>query len=404
MKHKLWIILTLILSVTLMGAAQASTIFVPFAPNGAAGVAVQVATVAPYAAAPACASHDPTAYHGIWNEVDGCHFDHTHDGSPLAPEVVAIFGDHTQYTGQEVSYPWQTFSGAAPGYPVPPADSALFENVAKHTGYKFEFRDLGATYCTPMTGAIAAPNAWLIERHSKGNKHDFMSRVHSFWAAIRMCVKADNSTAYIYTGGWQDFGQRVSPVKGHVIPVPGNPSPVYSSSNRPYLFHSCTGHADCTGIATLEWNSTGRHIEGHPLLSFGFRSRSTQWLDATNGFNQADPPFRFICADAQGNYNPVGCIYTNTFSHLFRVDGIVDASLDLLDGVDDDRVNYEGYTDRWGNIVQGCTGMGLDCVPLKMVNVPVGVFDTKFPPQDTFRPDYNIYFDGQPSGWVGPEN
>ena len=41
-------------------------------------------------------------------------------------------------------------------------------------------------------------------------------------------------------------------------------------------------------------------------------------------------------------------------------------------------VSYQGYTDRQGNIVTGCTAPALDCVPLFISGVPVGygVWDT----------------------------
>jgi hypothetical protein len=37
------------------------------------------------------------------------------------------------------------------------------------------------------------------------------------------------------------------------------------------------------------------------------------------------------------------------------------------------RVNAKGYLDRYGNVVQGCTSMGPDCVPFELTNVPTGL-------------------------------
>lgn len=398
--------------------ARADTIFIPLITGGEEHV--HMSAVSPYPAAPQCANHDPTAYHGLWNYDLGCHYDHSHNFNPHSAAVTAVFGDYTDYTGYEVSYAWQTFLGAAPGYPAPPGDPALLENQAKHNGYKFDFYDFSAaSYGCPKAydKVEAVPKAWLIERHSLGNKHDFMARVHSVWAMVRFCIPGTNEWAYLYTGGWQDFGQRTSPYKTHIIPVPGNPDPGYAVNVAPYIAHACKNHDDCRGtnISDIAWISVVQtpNVSGHDLFRFGFRANdSQQKLDATNGFNQADPPFVYLCKDAQGNYVAAGCIYNHTATHTYQMTGDIGENLDMLDGKNDDRVTYTGWTDRWGNIVQGCTSNGLDCVPVKMVNLPVGRYHMNTAQfgvpsgSNPFvgLPDYDIYFNGQPSGWIGPEN
>jgi len=80
-----------------------------------------------------------------------------------------------------------------------------------------------------------------------------------------------------------------------------------------------------------------------------------------------------------------------------------------LDGGDDNVVNFEGYTDRYGRVNDDCTEVGLDCVPLIIENLHV-------PADDPFTAlyeyvddqngytaanmDYDIYFDGESSGWI----
>lgn len=415
MQHKLWIVLTLILSTALPAAAQASsTIYVPFAPNG--NEIVQVATVAPYSDAPACETHDPTAYHGLWDSELGCHYDHTHNVNPTAPEVAAIFGDYTDYTGQEVSYPWQTFAGAAPGLADPPVD-AVWENDAKHPGMKFDFYDFSAaSYGCPKAsaGIKAVPKVWLIERHSLGNKHDYMARVHSVWSMVKLCIPNTTEWAYLYVGGWQDFGQRTSPYKENIVPVTSNPDPPYASELAPYSSHNCIGHVDCRGgdtIANLAWISTIQQnvVEGHELFGFGIRSNdSQQKLDATNGFSQTDPSFVYMCKDALGNYVAAGCKFNHSAGHTYQIAGEIDAALDNLDGVVDGRVTFIGHTDRWGHIVEGCEAIALDCVPLKMVNMPVGPYSVNIAQYGltnaNVMPDYDIYFGTTPSGWISAEN
>lgn len=427
MKRKLWITFALIVSVALVGASYAGKIvYIPLVVDG--NEAMHVASVTPYADAPACATHDPTAYHGLWNEVDGCHADHTHNVDPHGAAITAIFGDYTQYTGQEVSYPWQTFAGAAPGLAAPPADPA-YENDFKHNGTKFDFYDFSAaSYGCPVAaqGVKAVPKAWLIERHSLGNKHDYMARVHSVWAMVKFCIPGTSEWAYLYTGGWQDFGQRTSPYKEHVVPIPGNPVPAYDPNLAPYLSHHCINHPDCPSnpnLANLAWISTVHKnvLVGHRLFGFGIRSNdSHQKLDATNGFNQPDPPFVYMCADAQGNYVQAGCKFNHSAGHTYAIIYEIPAELDLLDGVDDDRVNYEGYTNRWGEIVQGCTAIALDCVPVYMDNLPVGKYHANIVQYGltsiNTMPDYDWCHDAAgatvdcatagaiPSGWIGSSN
>lgn len=383
--QRILVLLTIILSTLLLGASHAHD--------------VGVSTTEPYPEAPACLDHDPTQYHGLWNDVDGCHFDHTHNASPLSPEAVAIFGDYTQYTGQEVSYPWQTWMGATAGYPAPPTDP-MWENDHKHEGYKFDFVDLGTSCPSPTANEVAIPTAWLIERHSRGDKMDFMSRVHSFWAAVRFCIPGTNEVAYLYTGGWQDFGQRSS--AGHLLPLASNPQPAYNVNARPYIFHACFGHPDCRAIGRYDWNSATGQLPGHALFGFAFRSDdATQALDATGGFNQADPPFVFNCKDNQGNYVAAGCTYNNSTSMTYRIEEVLPAGLDSLDGNADGRINYVGYTDRWGQVVSGCTQTAMDCIPVVMQNLPVGAYLLR---RNAPMQEYDIYFSGQPSGWIEADN
>ena len=373
-----------------------------------------VSAVTPYPSAPACESHDDTAYHGLWNDIDGCHYNHTHFLDPLAVQIVAVFGDLTQYTGQEVSYPWQTWAGAGPNLDAPPAN-AIFENDAKHNGYKFDFYDFTSQGICPVAyeGVESVPVAWLIERHSLGHKPDFMARIHSMWAMVKFCIPGESEPAYLYTGGHQDFGQRVSPYQGNIFPIPGSPNPQYDSARAPYIAHGCIGNASCrgpVGTSNISWISFAQMIPGHRLFGFGFRSNdSQQKIDVSGGFNQSDPVFKYLCADAQGNYVAAGCTMNHSTGHTYQVTGEIPAEYDLLDGVNDDRVNYEGYTDRWGNIVQGCSGIALDCVPVLMDNLPVGTYHVNVAAYGltgihTGLPEFDVMFGTTPSGWIGSEN
>lgn len=83
--------------------------------------------VQPYVGAPACPSHDPTVWHGLWDSVRGCHYDHEHGSDPAT--MNGVFGPWAaQWGGQQISYPWQTYHSGEHG--------VTYENDAKHGGYK----------------------------------------------------------------------------------------------------------------------------------------------------------------------------------------------------------------------------------------------------------------------------
>lgn len=131
--------------------------------------------VAPYADAPACATHDPRAYHGIWNAQQGCHYDHTHGDNPH--EVDDIFGTGFYATaGGEISYPWQT-------------DGENHEHH-KHEGYKWLVRrDLPCD----NNNAAGCIRAFRAQPHA--DLHNVASEYHSYAIEALVCpdrVRDDN--------------------------------------------------------------------------------------------------------------------------------------------------------------------------------------------------------------------
>lgn len=80
------------------------------------------APIAPFVGAPLCDTHDDRVWHGLWDAQRGCHYDHTHRNDPR--ELDDIFGTQFyEWAGGEISYPWQTFSGASDGYEHPHPES-----------------------------------------------------------------------------------------------------------------------------------------------------------------------------------------------------------------------------------------------------------------------------------------
>jgi hypothetical protein len=79
--------------------------------------------------APLCEEHDPNKWHPLYDAASGCHYEHEHKHDPN--EVNDIFGaPGAWFGGDELSYPWQTFTGANGNYPEWDGNPASLENVA----------------------------------------------------------------------------------------------------------------------------------------------------------------------------------------------------------------------------------------------------------------------------------
>ena len=64
--------------------------------------------------------------------------------------------------------------------------------------------------------------------------------------------------------------------------------------------------------------------------------------------------------------------------------------------------NWRGYTDRYGVPVEGCTSVGLDCVPVTLRNVRTMVDYSCSDVCAQSYVDHDVYFGRQTSGWSQP--
>ena len=371
-----------------------------------------VGETAPYPTAPLCTTHDNSLFHTLWNSAGGgCHYDHEHGDDPA--QVPALLGiDPLQFTGgQSISYPWQTTD----------------ENLLKHEGYKWTVR---ATNEDPCVAAEVGPNGtdgYAVEFHAKGGGVEHLTRNHSSFIMVRVCNSLGQS-GILVTGGHQDYGQRVSTYQsGIVLAIDGQPQPPYGALLSPYLSLDCFNddgaQTDCGNKFTRSgstWVSRPQAIECcHQVAQLLFRSRDPyQWINGTTRLILNGQTFRWVCGVTE--YNPADCDANNTTVAVHQVFGNVPTEWDLLDGVADGLVTWQGFTDRWGNVVEGCIEIGLDCVPLYLSGVPVGqfsgTFDDALPATSPEAlPERDIYFcagipcgeadSGEvPSGWVGSDN
>jgi hypothetical protein len=393
--------------------------------------------IAPYPTAPACATHDPTAFHTLWNAADGCHYDHEH-GEPYPAWAQAAFGDYTDWTGQAISYPWQTPN----------------ENVLKHAGYKLFHKDFrtGAPYsqdyaenpandpCPAFVGSQDptpnAPNrtlirvvAYSLQTHNLAHAKEAMTRKHSYWAMLLVCDPATNTFGTIQTGGHADFGQRVSPYQGALLPLPDQPQPSYTPSREPYLAHPCAD-PECGRFPVSQntksannatWTAEPVNVVGaNKIVNFTFHIRN-----AFDGIADrfGTPHGLYRCThDGGATFHQPGCYSVGTQHNFISLRGHgAPASLDT-DG--DGLVSFLGFTDLQGNVDPECTDASATCVPLVLDTVPLGSLigddQTRAFGHEPFDAaiftQRNVCFDAAdglcnceaadciPAGWIGKEN
>jgi hypothetical protein len=363
----------------------------------------------PYPGAPLCATHDPSRFHTLWDSARGCHYDHEHGEDPFTAEVANAFPDFDLR--------------AALGYvemghqhPTSPAEFS-----AKHAGLKWQV-SLGMPCVGGFESAVWCVTDAVVQYHAFGPQHiELEARVHSTVALLRVCEAANpTNCGVIFAVLHQDYGQRVAPYQGTVLPYPDNPTP-YQSGLGPYWSLDCFGLGlpNCrTSLAyvrdrNLNANSTitskGGRTGAQGLFNLLIRVRDNyQLLDSADLVH----PFTFgyVCGEAV--YNPVGCRYNNSTTRIHEVGGLLPGTWDGASFDADPRAGY----------VTGALTVG--GFPFILVNAPVGVrYGTNLcpdgvkcsNPDPASNPERDIYFCGQmvcsetspgavPSGWIGAEN
>jgi hypothetical protein len=269
---------------------------------------------------------------------------------------------------------------------------------------------------------------------------EFEARTHSAVALMRQCLDSDPTDyGYVFVSQLQDYGQRVAPYQGRVIPYPDTPDPAYDSGLKPYFTIECFGSiAPCNkypnrayvvdnhlSADSLWVSQPGKNLigSGSSLFALLFRLRDTyQILD---GDDMVYPfTFRWLCSADDGmTYDPAGCRYNNSTTRVHQVAGEIPAEWDNLAGFDTNpqvgRITAEGFVTSFGNLAPACRP-GADCYPIKLVDAFVGVYGSLFFNKQEItspvsQPERDIYFCGDvqcaegdpgavPSGWIGPKN
>lgn len=354
--------------------------------------------------------HDVNLWHGLAVGVtmEGVravyHADHEH-GQPYPDWARELFGELIDFTGTEVSYPWQTPN----------------ENMLKHPGYKrmgWDWRPFNLPLRVNNAGAV---DAAFIFTHAMGTHAAALARIHSFFGAVLLRAPGGGPGGILITGGHADFGQLTVPYKGgpaSIVPLANAPQPAYADGTPPYRGHSTLALND---QGHTHWNCVVRResipsVEEtyHRLLRFAFRQTHIHEY-VTGGIQTAEPQFAFYSGGVE--FDP-DTEYNSSTRNLYQVEVDVPAELAGADG----RVNYIGFTDLQGRILPNADQAGPEAVPVQFIDCLPGSYATNYPGpfNGPFDPqnfhDGDVYLDAngrmvdrfargaRPSGWIGAAN
>jgi hypothetical protein len=330
--------------------------------------------------------HDPARWHPLIDPALGCHYRHEHKHDPN--QVNDIFGSPgAWFGGASISYPWQT----------------THENEEKHEAYGWIVRRGILSQGRPawiqdfrlQVHATSAPFTT-----ASGSLHGgYLARFHSFSLEARACNTA-GQCGLVRTGGWIDFGNLE--ISGYgALPLPGEEEAVFDLGRRRihYFYQDHAQRSDSRFGASYFWY--GRQQPDSPAANVPLKPILIA-LSTMDAAVNVDPArlyeLLFFCPAHDCNKND-----STIQAHVVQF--TVPAAYAGSDG----RVNLTTYTNRFGELVTGCTAIGLDCIPLRIENAPA----TSGPIQhrdDTHLLDHpqGGYddFDTSPPGlwWIGYPN
>jgi hypothetical protein len=296
------------------------------------------------------AFHNSTEWHSLMDPLTGCHYDHEHKHSPN--DVADIFGPAgAWFGGSSLSYPWQTNN----------------ENQTKHEAYAWivrhdipaNGRDVWIKDFRWQVHAISAPFT-----APDGTLHGgYLGRFHSYSLEAQVC-NSSGQCGIVRTGGWIDFGNLEIDGIDDCVDLPSDPSQQETCSNlgRRRIHYYWPG-SNMPNKSTFFWYGRAGLLNGEiPAL------HPVQVAVATNDGSVNLVPddlysLHFFCPDWE-------CPLNNSTIQAHVVGFGVDSKFDPdKNGI----ANFNGYTDRYGVLVDSCTTPSLDCVPLIIEHAPVGL-------------------------------
>lgn len=390
--------------------------------------------VVPFPDAPACPSHDAEEWHGVWDSLRGCHYDHEHGQDPFIDEVAETF------PGFDLR---ALLCGLGVGHCNP---SGPMEFTHKHGGWKINVQLHHPETCAGFEGASVGVDGSVIGYHGFGDYAvELEAAVHSVFFLLRQCVTADpDDYGYMFVNQHVSYGEVASPYQGDLLSYPYYSVPVYDPAFGPYLTVPCIGQklagqrgACRTSLAQAQANENLSNWSAKPTGRGARPQNSTLtqlfWRvpDTPQAFDWRDQTYPYsllwLCTrDGGASFEPSGCEYNNSQTQVHEIQGTIPASWDNLAGFDTDprvgRITADGFVTRFGELNRSCTAVGVDCHPIKLVQAFVGKYGSILvflPRKGTnvveLYPERDIYFcngvvclpsdpGAVPSGWIGEEN
>lgn len=403
------------------------------------------AQTTPFPAAPLCLDsgefHDVSLWHGPWNPVSNCHYDHEHGDDAYTPQVASHFP----------GFDFKLLQGNVEIGHLNPSSPRENAWDGKHGGGKIQV-DLDVP-CISFESSVNCVTDSIVQYHWFGNMAvEMESRIHSVVAQERICVIANPTDCGIFFGiQFVDLGQRVFQYQGEladysllagcgsiVTSCQPNPEPPYAVNLLSYFTGDRVG--GCVGCrASLAfirdrklnvngtWTSKGDDEIGSGSKRIQFLGRDADMYQVKFDSDKAYPfTFWFVCSGADPLvYVPAGCRYTNSTTRLHELAGDFPLAWDTLDGVSDQHLTGQFYLTAFGDMNPSCQVVGTDCFPWKFEHVPLGKWGGALPgskisnPTCESNPSRNIWFKNGiwlpggcasadplavPSGWIGAQN
>lgn len=300
---------------------------------------------------PLCETHDPAIYHGLYDAVNDCHYDHTHGDNPH--QLDALFGDELwTYLDGDLVQPWHTHR----------------ENeTIKHKSYIWLVETNLECYSQFAAGCITDFRALV-----HNDLYNPFPLQHSAVLEARVCDEANpDICGHVIVGGQEYTGDLT--IDGQTVLDRDEPA----NSPRPIMLHY-----DQTGNANFAtW---------YPVFESWMRV-ATQIGDMWGYYPLPEGPLP-TTEDAL-EFVRLNGNATSIEPHVISF-GTRRANVSVLDPDGDGLLNYHGMLDASTGALE-CSDI---CSPLVVENVPIvdGLqFQFRGSPHE-----FDIFFDGQSSGWM----
>jgi hypothetical protein len=302
-----------------------------------------------------CAVHDPRRWHGLYDPENNCYHDHEHGQDPHALDDVFGTAIYATMGGYELGYPWQTSMTMPSGHIM--MENDVWPN-GKHQGYKIFTRE--GLPCRSVFGSQLCVTDMRFWVHFVGSELDANAQRHSFYGEARVCEVANPTRCGIIRAGRHlNFGTIVldgQPLGAEVCRTNGKLH-YYNTGNRNFVtWYPCD---DQVLAVSVQASDTWDYFTPGAMPRNGISLCTGQ--SSADNYNLAEN--RRVYANTCGNDNSkrqLHGVFGNTPSNI--------SGATVSNGL----ISYKGFTNRFGQIVQGCTMAAPDCIPYELLNVPAG--------------------------------